>query len=92
VVVPAILKTPIAMLTASAVLAAGAFVHSRIFDPALPGLAGPFDAMPFVVLLVGNLAAVYLYFVAARIIGITHWVYRERIGWFPRMESNDDAG
>jgi hypothetical protein len=28
-------------------------------------------------------AAVYLYFVTARIIGISHWTCRNRIGWFP---------
>ena len=33
----------------------------------------------------GHLVAVYLYFVTARIIGITHWSYREKIGWFRTM-------
>ena len=77
IVFPLMRKVPLPAVLAAALLWIATEVHTRTI-----GVMFRSVYVDVYVVGTGHLIAVYLYFVAARIIVITHWAYRERIGWF----------
>lgn len=84
-VLPAFRKVPGPTVLAAGLLWAASGLHLEVVRTALHGA-------PFGLVFFGNLAAIYLYFITARIIGITHWVYRNEIGWFPDRNATVEEG
>lgn len=74
-VLPLMRKIPRAALLSAFVLWTANTLHLFALRAALDGAR--WDVVAYTLL-----AAAYLYFVAARVIGIAHWVYRHEIGWF----------
>jgi hypothetical protein len=84
VVLPAILKIPGQYVLMAAMVwltwNGYGFVHDKLSVISM-GTAGGFLAGLFL----PNLVFLYFAWVIARIIGITHWIYRKKIGWFRSM-------
>ncbi|HUW55761.1 MAG TPA: hypothetical protein VMZ92_03940 [Planctomycetota bacterium] len=79
-VVPAILKVPLQYT-----IVAGTFMWvGGIHDNLLHHI---FDMRveASLALLIVKAGLLYVYFVLARMLGMTHWVYRKRLGWFKRL-------
>ncbi|HUW55763.1 MAG TPA: hypothetical protein VMZ92_03950 [Planctomycetota bacterium] len=78
IVFPLMRKVPGPTALAAALLWIATEVHVRSVAVMLGGVYVGVYAVG-----AGHVVAVYLYFVTARIIGITHWTYRNEIDWFP---------
>ena len=75
VVLPLVRKIPRAVVLSAALLWTANSLH-------IEAIRGSFSGASFGIVLCAFIASAYLYFVAARVIGIAHWVYRKEIGWF----------
>lgn len=75
VVLPLMRKIPGAVVLSAIVFWAANSLH-------LEAVRGAFTGARFDIVGYTFAASAYLYFVAARVIGIAHWVYRRKIGWF----------
>lgn len=87
IVIPTILKIPgqHLMMSASVWLIWQAYKHTHA--QALSWVLGPKPGMGSALLAMFVTQFVLLYFmcVIGRVIGITHWIYRKKIGWFTSM-------
>jgi len=79
IVIPAAFKLPVPNALAAVILYAGGSLHASAIR-----LTSDRE-VSFGLLFLTWLAGFYLYFVAGRVIGISHWIYRKQLGWFRDM-------